>query len=167
MLKPGGNLISISGPPDPKFARDFGLGRMLELVMRLGDERLVRTEAAEQSRAVASDLEHQVHADRKVRAVNESDLFFVNDVAHLVDAVVPSGGANHHRPSCIRDPLDVIDHRCRLGKIDAHVGVFDVPARAGHGVNHAGDFDLPAAGRLFDHPPHLAITEQRYLHSRG
>ena len=35
VLKPGGKLISISGPPDPAFARQLGLGRMLELVMRL------------------------------------------------------------------------------------------------------------------------------------
>ena len=35
VLKPGGKLISISGPPDPEFAKDFGLNRMLELVMRL------------------------------------------------------------------------------------------------------------------------------------
>ena len=35
VLKPGGKLISISGPPDPAFARQLGLGRMIELVMRL------------------------------------------------------------------------------------------------------------------------------------
>jgi NADPH:quinone reductase-like Zn-dependent oxidoreductase len=35
VLKPGGNLISISGPPDPEFARHLGLSRILELVMRL------------------------------------------------------------------------------------------------------------------------------------
>jgi alcohol dehydrogenase len=35
VLKPGGKLISISGPPDPAFARQLGLGRILELVMGL------------------------------------------------------------------------------------------------------------------------------------
>ena len=35
VLRPGGNLISISGPPDGAFARQLGLGRMLELVMSL------------------------------------------------------------------------------------------------------------------------------------
>jgi len=35
VLKPGGKLISISGPPDPEFARQLGSGRMLSLVMRL------------------------------------------------------------------------------------------------------------------------------------
>jgi NADPH:quinone reductase-like Zn-dependent oxidoreductase len=35
VLKPGGQLISISGPPDPAFAEQFGLNRFLKLVMRL------------------------------------------------------------------------------------------------------------------------------------
>ena len=35
VLKPGGKLISISGPPDPDYARKSGLGWPLQLVMRL------------------------------------------------------------------------------------------------------------------------------------
>jgi NADPH:quinone reductase-like Zn-dependent oxidoreductase len=35
VLKRGGQVISISGPPDPAFARDFGLNPFLKLVMRL------------------------------------------------------------------------------------------------------------------------------------
>jgi len=35
VMKPGGTLISISGPPDPAFAREFGLGWPLEQAMRL------------------------------------------------------------------------------------------------------------------------------------
>lgn len=35
VLKPGGLLISISGPPDPEFAREQGLNLFLKLVMRL------------------------------------------------------------------------------------------------------------------------------------
>jgi len=42
VLKPGGKLISISGPPDPQFASDLGLGRILELVMRLLSYRIRR-----------------------------------------------------------------------------------------------------------------------------
>src|SRR6266581_6071077 len=42
VLKPGGNLISISGPPDPEFARQLGLSRILELVMRLLSFRIRR-----------------------------------------------------------------------------------------------------------------------------
>jgi len=35
VMKPGGQLISISGPPDPDFAKGLGLNVMLKLVMRL------------------------------------------------------------------------------------------------------------------------------------
>ena len=35
VLKPGGKLISISGPPDPNFAKGQGLNPVLRLVMRL------------------------------------------------------------------------------------------------------------------------------------
>src|SRR2546426_9614548 len=42
VLKPGGNLISISGPPDPEFARQLGSNWILELVMRLLSFRIRR-----------------------------------------------------------------------------------------------------------------------------
>ena len=35
VLKPGGKLVSISGPPDPDFAKDMGLPWVLRQVMRL------------------------------------------------------------------------------------------------------------------------------------
>lgn len=35
VLKPGGKLISISGPPDPNFAKELGLNWFLQQVMRL------------------------------------------------------------------------------------------------------------------------------------
>jgi NADPH:quinone reductase-like Zn-dependent oxidoreductase len=35
ILKPGGTLVSISGPPDPEFAQKLGLNLLLKFVMRL------------------------------------------------------------------------------------------------------------------------------------
>ena len=35
VLKPGGKLISISGPPDPDFAKEIGLSWVLKLVMQV------------------------------------------------------------------------------------------------------------------------------------
>ncbi|HZT98489.1 MAG TPA: NADP-dependent oxidoreductase [Ktedonobacteraceae bacterium] len=40
VLKPGGKLISISGPPDPDFAQDRGLSWILRLAMRLLSSRI-------------------------------------------------------------------------------------------------------------------------------
>jgi NADPH:quinone reductase-like Zn-dependent oxidoreductase len=43
VLKPGGKLISISGPPDPDFAKDQGLNWILKLVMRVLSYRIRNT----------------------------------------------------------------------------------------------------------------------------
>jgi len=40
VLKPGGLLISISGPPDPVFAAEFGLNPFFKLVMRMLSRRI-------------------------------------------------------------------------------------------------------------------------------
>jgi NADPH:quinone reductase-like Zn-dependent oxidoreductase len=42
VMRPGGRLISISGPPDPTFAREFGLSWPLTQVMRLLSWRIRR-----------------------------------------------------------------------------------------------------------------------------
>jgi len=42
VLKPNGKLISISGPPDPAFAREMGLNWALTQVMRLLSHRIRR-----------------------------------------------------------------------------------------------------------------------------
>jgi alcohol dehydrogenase len=42
VLKPGGILISISGPPDPAFAKEIGASRILSLAMRLLSIRIRR-----------------------------------------------------------------------------------------------------------------------------
>jgi NADPH:quinone reductase-like Zn-dependent oxidoreductase len=42
VLKPGGKLISISGPPDPDFARDIGSSWIVSLAMRLLSYRIRR-----------------------------------------------------------------------------------------------------------------------------
>src|SRR3989440_1254046 len=47
VLKPGGILISISGPPDPDFAKDIGSTRIVGLVMRLLSYR-IRKKAQQQ-----------------------------------------------------------------------------------------------------------------------
>lgn len=47
VLKPGGKLISISGPPDPAFAREQGMNPVLRLVLRLLSQK-IRSEAKRQ-----------------------------------------------------------------------------------------------------------------------
>jgi NADPH:quinone reductase-like Zn-dependent oxidoreductase len=42
VLRPGGKLISISGPPDPEFAKEIGAGRFIRTVIRLLSWRVKR-----------------------------------------------------------------------------------------------------------------------------
>jgi NADPH:quinone reductase-like Zn-dependent oxidoreductase len=72
VLKPGGQLISISGPPDPGFARDIGASWMLKMVMRF--------------------LSHGVRVKAKRHQVNYSFLFMrangdqLAEITALIDA---------------------------------------------------------------------------------
>jgi NADPH:quinone reductase-like Zn-dependent oxidoreductase len=43
ILKPGGKLVSIAGPPDPDFAREMGANWVLRLAMRLLSRRIRRS----------------------------------------------------------------------------------------------------------------------------
>ncbi|PDS75052.1 NADP-dependent oxidoreductase [Rhizobium sp. L43] len=72
ILKPGGHLVSISGPPDPAFAKDLGLNALLKLVVQL--------------------LSRSVRKKAKSRGVRYSFLFMRADgrrleqIAELIDS---------------------------------------------------------------------------------
>ena len=72
ILKPGGKIISISGPPDPNFAKEFGLSWMLKVILSL--------------------LSFGVRNKAKQHRVNYSFLFMkangnqLNRIASLIDA---------------------------------------------------------------------------------
>ena len=74
ILKPGGKLISISGPPDPDFAKEMGGSLVLRLVMRL--------------------LSYRIRRKAKGRGVGYSFLFMwasgdqLRKIATLIDAGV-------------------------------------------------------------------------------
>jgi NADPH:quinone reductase-like Zn-dependent oxidoreductase len=73
VLKPGGRLISISGPPDPEFARDIGASWMLKVVMRF--------------------LSYRVRVKAKRHRVNYSFLFMRANGGQLAEitALIESG----------------------------------------------------------------------------
>ncbi len=72
ILKPGGKIISISGPPDPNFAKEFGLSWMLKVLLTL--------------------LSYKVRKAAKQHRVNYSFLFMkangnqLSRIASLIDA---------------------------------------------------------------------------------
>ena len=73
VLKPGGRLISISGPPDPDFARDIGASWILNAAMRV--------------------LSYGVRAKAKRHQVNYSFLFMRANGGQLAEitALIESG----------------------------------------------------------------------------
>ena len=84
VLKPGGKLISISGPPDPDFARSLGLGRILGFAMRLLSFRIRRQ--AKRHRVDYSFLFMRASGDQ-LRHI--SSLIETGAVRPVVDQVFP------------------------------------------------------------------------------
>jgi NADPH:quinone reductase-like Zn-dependent oxidoreductase len=74
VLKPGGKLISISGPPDPAFAREIGKPWILRPVMRV--------------------LSHRIRAAAKRRQISYSFLFMrangdqLREITSLIDSAI-------------------------------------------------------------------------------
>lgn len=74
VLKPGGHLISISGPPDPDFAKELGLSWLFGLVMRM--------------------LSYRIRKKAKSRGVRYSFVFMraegtqLREISHLIDSGV-------------------------------------------------------------------------------
>lgn len=96
VLKPGGKLISISGPPDPAFARAQGLNVVLRLVLRLlsgGIRRKAKRAGVDYSflfmRADGSQLERitKLLEDRTIRPVVDRTFPFekLNDAFAYID----------------------------------------------------------------------------------
>jgi len=73
VLKPGGKLISISGPPDPAFARDLGTNWLVRQVTRL--------------------LSHRIRSKAKRHSVNYSFLFMRanGEQLHKISALIDAG----------------------------------------------------------------------------
>ena len=73
VLKPGGKLISISGPPDPDFSRNIGLPWFVELIIRL--------------------LSYRIRKKAKHLNLNYSFLFMEanGDQLHKITALMDSG----------------------------------------------------------------------------
>jgi hypothetical protein len=89
VLKPGGKLISISGPPDPGFAREMGLNWGVRQVMRLLSYRIRK--AAERRRVSSSFLFMKASGDQ----FHDRDSIFAR---HLDDSIRALGLAALRSP---------------------------------------------------------------------
>src|SRR5215213_7655846 len=100
-------------------------------------------------------LKHEVNAHAEIRTVNKTDVACFNQAANLAYVIVPARCAHDHRDASRRNSADIFDHRAGLGKIYAYIGVAQLPARAGRGIDDADDLKPRAEGRLLNHPTHL------------
>lgn len=84
ILKPGGKLISISGPPDPDFAKELGLSWMLQLILSLISLK-VRKKAKQQG-VTFSFLYMRAQGDQLSRITELIELGIIKPV---IDKVFP------------------------------------------------------------------------------
>lgn len=84
ILKPGGKLITISGPPDPDFAKELGLSWMLQLILSLISLK-VRKKAKQQS-VTFSFLFMRAQGDQLSRITELIELGIIKPV---IDKVFP------------------------------------------------------------------------------
>ena len=104
VLKPGGRLISISGPPDPEFAKDMGLSWILRQVIRLLSYRIRKK--AKHHRISYSFLFMRANGDqlREITSLVDSGA-----MRPVVDRVFPFQSTN--------EALAYVDTRRAKGKV--------------------------------------------------
>jgi hypothetical protein len=111
------------------------------------------------------NLEHQVHADRKVRAINEAYAALFYYAPRFIDLIVPSRSAHDYGHAVESHQPQVLKDSIRLGEIYRYVCLFEIAAGADHRVYDRGDLYVVLGGSLLDDLPHLAVTDKRYLHN--
>ncbi len=84
MLKRGGKLISISGPPDPEFGKEIGAPGFVKLVMRLLSSGIRRRS---KSRGVDYSFLFMKAHGRQLREI--ARLFDAGAIRPVVDRVFP------------------------------------------------------------------------------
>jgi NADPH:quinone reductase-like Zn-dependent oxidoreductase len=82
ILKPGGKLISISGPPDPNFAKEIGLSWMLKVVLSLLSYKVRK--AAKQQRVSYSFLFMNANGNQLSRIASLIDAGIIRPVIDKV-----------------------------------------------------------------------------------
>jgi len=104
VLKPHGRLVSISGPPDPAFAQEVGLGWGVRQVMRLLSHRIRK--AAERHRVSYSFLFMRASGDQ------------LREIAALIDAGVIRPVVDRVYPfESIEEALAYVDTGRAKGKV--------------------------------------------------
>ena len=139
---------------------------LLLLVVRFGDVGRIHGKARHGFRRHAREAVEEVHANRKVGSINHADAACLDDLADLVQVLVPAGGAHHQVAADSRHPPDVPERGLGRGEIQADVdgGKFLTrdarPAGIGVNIHHQTHLESPLRGKLRQDLAHLAVAEQ-------
>jgi NADPH:quinone reductase-like Zn-dependent oxidoreductase len=89
MLKPGGKLISISGPPDPEFGKQIGAPALVRLAIRVLSASIRRRA---KSRGVAYSFLFMTASGSQLREITR--LFEAGVIRPVIDRVFPFASTN-------------------------------------------------------------------------
>ena len=89
-------------------------------------ENLAGVIVAEGGGSGSGDVEEEIHADGEVGGVEESGSALFDQVADVVQMVVPAGGADDHVLACFYAGSDVVDDAVGGGEIDNRVDVAEL-----------------------------------------
>src|SRR5262245_54789325 len=77
--------------------------------------------AREERRRIARDLQENVHADGKVRAIYECAIFLSDDISDFVEPWIPAGRPDYDGHLQGNEPANVLYCRLRRREFDRHV----------------------------------------------
>ncbi|ANS32488.1 alcohol dehydrogenase zinc-binding domain-containing protein (plasmid) [Rhodococcus opacus] len=109
VLKPGGQIISISGPPDPRFAKEAGLNWIVQQVMRLLSFRIRR--AAKRRKVTYSFLFTKSSGDQLRQLASIID---AGTIRPVIDQILPLEST--------KDALTYVEQGRAKGKVVVKIG---------------------------------------------
>ena len=91
--------------------------------MRLDDVSVEAFRRPHQLTRVPGELDHDIHAKRKIRRPQKRGLCFLRQAGDAGKLVVPAGGPHDYRATGAEACGDVSQRRGRLGELDGDLGV--------------------------------------------
>src|SRR5437016_1097137 len=118
----------------------------------------------------ANGFEKEIHAYRKIRAIEKPYSALGNQFLHLGEVLVPTGSPYNHGNAGLKTTNDVRDHRVGSSEVDHHLGF---AAKLGCkstairiiGAAHRANFVAAFFGNLGNQGPGFTATQHQYFHA--
>ena len=139
-------------------------GRVFFLgVMALFDARLVLREGRDELPRAPRQSEGDIRAGREVRGVDTANARLGHAGAHVVEALVPAGGADHQADAVVAGHAQRVVERRGVREVDEHLGAGE--RLVAIDVEDADDVVAPLLGHRLDGPAHLPVAVNGELHT--